>query len=99
MYDPERYAELGRDASRQYLPALLAICPEGWSDQRKLEVAEMILATSRGLLADLRTSGDTARACAPGSRPWPGRWSGKRRPGRAARPESGAWPRGGHWPG
>jgi AcrR family transcriptional regulator len=61
MYDPERYAELGRDASRQYLPPLLSICPERWSDQRKLEVAEMILATSRGLLVDLRTSGDTAR--------------------------------------
>jgi AcrR family transcriptional regulator len=62
MYDPGRYADLGRDASRQYLHALVAICPRGWSDQRKLEVAEMILATSRGLLADLRTSGDTARA-------------------------------------
>ncbi len=61
MYDPERYADLGRDASRQYLPPLLSICPERWSDQRKLEIAEMILATSRGLLADLRTSGDTAR--------------------------------------
>ena len=64
MYDPERYAELGRDASQQYLPPLLSICPERWSDQRKLEVAEMILATSRGLLADLRTSGDTARVTA-----------------------------------
>jgi AcrR family transcriptional regulator len=61
MYDPARYADLGSDASRQYLPPLVSLCPEHWSDQRKLEVAEMILATSRGLLADLRTSGDTAR--------------------------------------
>jgi AcrR family transcriptional regulator len=61
MYDPGRYADLGSDASRQYLPPLVSLCPEHWSDQRKLEVAEMILATSRGLLADLRTSGDTAR--------------------------------------
>jgi AcrR family transcriptional regulator len=62
MYDPGRYADLGRDASRQYLPPLVSLCPERWPDQRKLEVAAMILATARGLLADLRTSGDTARA-------------------------------------
>src|SRR6266542_580955 len=39
-------------------PVLLGEAP----GRRKLEVAEMILATSRGLLADLRTSDDTARA-------------------------------------
>jgi AcrR family transcriptional regulator len=60
MYDADRYAELGRGASRQYLPSLLWICPEGWSERRKLEVAEMILATLRGFLVDARTSGDTA---------------------------------------
>jgi len=60
MYDPERYAELGRGASKQYLPSLLSICPVHWSDQRKLEVAEMILAVLRGFLVDFRTSGDTA---------------------------------------
>jgi AcrR family transcriptional regulator len=58
MYDPERYAELGRGASKQYLPSLLSICPGHWSDQRKLEVAEMILAVLRGFLVDWRTSGD-----------------------------------------
>ncbi|MFI1383318.1 TetR/AcrR family transcriptional regulator [Embleya sp. NPDC020886] len=58
MYDPERYAELGRGASRQYLPTLLAVCPEHWADRRKLEVAEMILAVLRGFLVDARTSGD-----------------------------------------
>lgn len=58
MYDPDRYAGLGREASRQYLPSLLSLCPHGWSGTRKLEVAEMILATLRGFLVDWRTSGD-----------------------------------------
>lgn len=64
MYDPARYAELGREASRQYLPALLALCPERWSDQRKLEVAEMILAAMRGFLVDWLTTGDSSGAAA-----------------------------------
>jgi AcrR family transcriptional regulator len=60
MYDSDRYAELGRGASQQYLPTLLSACPGHWSEQRKLEVAEMVLATLRGFLVDARTSGDTA---------------------------------------
>jgi AcrR family transcriptional regulator len=60
MYDSARYAELGRGASQQYLPALLSICPQGWSDQRKLEVSEMILAILRGFIIDWLTSGNTA---------------------------------------
>jgi AcrR family transcriptional regulator len=64
MYDPDRYAELGRGASQQYLPGLLSLCPEHWSDRRKLEVAEMILAVLRGFLVDARTSGDTAGVAA-----------------------------------
>ena len=60
MYDPDRYAALGREASQQYLPALLSICPPEWPDRRKLEIAEMILATLRGFLVDARTSGDIA---------------------------------------
>jgi AcrR family transcriptional regulator len=59
MYDPTRYAELGRGASQQYLPALLSVCPPEWADQRKLEVAEMILAVLRGFLVEWLTSGDT----------------------------------------
>lgn len=59
MYDPVRYAELGRGASQQYLPSLLSICPPQWSDRRKLEVAEMILAALRGFLIDELTSGNT----------------------------------------
>jgi AcrR family transcriptional regulator len=58
MYDANRYTELGRGASKQYLPSLISLCPEHWSEQRKLEVAEMILATLRGFLVDWRTSGD-----------------------------------------
>lgn len=58
MYDPGRYVELGRGASKQYLPGLMSLCPADWSDRRKLEVAEMILATLRGFLVDWRTSGD-----------------------------------------
>jgi AcrR family transcriptional regulator len=60
MYDPARYAELGRGASQQYLPSLLSLCPPDWSDQRRLEVSEMILAVLRGFLIDRMASGDTA---------------------------------------
>jgi AcrR family transcriptional regulator len=58
MYDPQRYARLGRGASQQYLPALFAMCPPQWADQRKLEVAELILAALRGFLIDRLTSAD-----------------------------------------
>lgn len=61
MYDPERYAHLARDASAQYLDALIAMCPADWSERRKTEVAEMILAAMRGLLAEWRTSRDAGR--------------------------------------
>jgi AcrR family transcriptional regulator len=60
MYDPVRYADLGREASSQYLPPLLSLCPEGWSEQRKLEVAQMMLAVFRGFLVDWRVTGQTA---------------------------------------
>ncbi|MFG1926871.1 TetR/AcrR family transcriptional regulator [Cryptosporangium sp. NPDC048952] len=59
MYDPVRYAELGRSASRDYLPTLLALCPEAWSEERKREVSELILATLRGFLVAWLTGGDT----------------------------------------
>jgi len=59
MYDPERYAGLSRGASQQYLPSLLSLCPPAWSDRRKLEVAEMILAALRGFLIDRLASGNT----------------------------------------
>jgi AcrR family transcriptional regulator len=61
MYDPARYADLGRQTATQYLPGLLALCPDGWSEQRKFEVAEMIMAVMRGFLMDWRTTGEAAR--------------------------------------
>ena len=59
MYDPDLYAALGREASQQYLPTMLSICPPQWPRQRKLEVSEMILATLRGFIVDWLTSGNT----------------------------------------
>ncbi len=62
MYDPARYAALGREATAQYLPGLVSLCPAGWSERRKLEVAHMILATLRGFLIDWLTTGETTGA-------------------------------------
>jgi AcrR family transcriptional regulator len=59
MYDPARYGDLGREASAQYLPVLLALCPPGWAEQRKYEIAQLIMATLRGLLIDWLTTGET----------------------------------------
>jgi AcrR family transcriptional regulator len=64
MYDPARYAKFGREATEQYLPALLSLCPPGWPEPRRREVAEMILATLRGLLLDRVTGGDEAGTAA-----------------------------------
>lgn len=61
MHDPQRYAHLAKDASDQYRGPLLAMCPGGWTDRRKREVSEMILATMRGFLMEWRTVGDNAR--------------------------------------
>ncbi|MFB9629574.1 TetR/AcrR family transcriptional regulator [Nonomuraea helvata] len=58
MYDPGRYGWLGREASRLYLPSLVSLCPVSWSEQRKFEVAEMVLGTLRGFLVEWRTSRD-----------------------------------------
>jgi AcrR family transcriptional regulator len=59
IYDPARYGDLSREATKQYLPALLSICPDDWPDQRKREVAEMVLATLRGFVLRRRTTGET----------------------------------------
>jgi AcrR family transcriptional regulator len=58
MYDADRYAQLGRGATKQYLPSLVSLCPPDWSEQRKLEVAELILAVLRGFLVHRATGGD-----------------------------------------
>lgn len=60
MYDAEHFVQLGREASRQYLPALLELCPAHWAPERKFEVSEMILAVLRGFLVEMRTSADEA---------------------------------------
>jgi len=60
MYDPDRYAGLGRGASQQYMPALLSLCPPDWPERRKVEVSELVLAALRGFLIDQLTSGNTA---------------------------------------
>ena len=64
MYDPDRHAELARHASAEYLPPLMSLCPPGWPEQRRLEVAELVLATLRGFLIDWRTSRDEAGVAA-----------------------------------
>jgi AcrR family transcriptional regulator len=58
MYDPARYVGIAREASVQYLPALLSLCPEDWTERRKYEVAQFVLATLRGFLVDWRTAGN-----------------------------------------
>ncbi|MEV0344892.1 hypothetical protein AB0H88_03950 [Nonomuraea sp. NPDC050680] len=61
MYDPDRYTELGEEASAQYLPVLTSFCPEHWSGRRKRAVAEMILASLRGFLLERLIGGDVER--------------------------------------
>lgn len=60
MYDPARYAKFGREATEQYLPPLLALCPPDWTDRRRREVAGLILATLRGLLLNRVIGADPA---------------------------------------
>lgn len=60
MYDPQRYGDLGRGASGQYLPGLMSLCPPAWPDRRKLEVAQMVLGALRGFLIHWRADGDPA---------------------------------------
>ncbi|ADD43423.1 TetR/AcrR family transcriptional regulator [Stackebrandtia nassauensis] len=58
MQDPVRYADLGREATGQYIPVLKSLCPTEWSDERKTGVSQMILATMRGFLMHRRVTGD-----------------------------------------
>jgi len=52
IYDPARYRELGRSAAEQYLTALVGICPPQWTEGRKAEVAEMVMAAMQGFVID-----------------------------------------------
>jgi AcrR family transcriptional regulator len=58
LFDPDRYAALARESSSQYLPAFLSLCPADWPEQRKREVAELLIASFRGLLVGWLTNGD-----------------------------------------
>src|SRR5690242_2113447 len=64
MYDPSRYARLAAGASEDYLQALREICPAEWTEQRRHEVAALVLAALRGLLLARRTSGNEQDAAA-----------------------------------
>ncbi len=59
IYDPERYEGLIRGSAVEYLDALRAICPVAWDGNRKTEVAELVLATLRGLLLAQRIETDS----------------------------------------
>lgn len=58
MYDPDRYADIGREASEQYRPALRAMCPPQWPQWRKHQVSELIMAVFRGFLVEWVTTRD-----------------------------------------
>ena len=62
IYDPDRYGELGRTASEQYVTALVGICPPQWPEHRKTEVAQMILAAMQGFVIDTLITGTHAGA-------------------------------------
>lgn len=61
MYDPRRYAHLANDATALYHGPLMSLCPPEWSEQRKDEIAELILATMRGLLMEWQTTRSAVR--------------------------------------
>ena len=55
LQDPERHAPLVAGSNEQYLDTLRALCPDDWSDARRTEVAQLVLAALRGLLLARRT--------------------------------------------
>jgi AcrR family transcriptional regulator len=62
IYDSDRYGELGRTASEQYMTALVGICPPQWPQQRKTEVSQMVLAAMQGFVIDSIITGTNAGA-------------------------------------
>lgn len=58
MYDPARFAHLAAAASDMYRGPLRAMCPPGWTHERRDEVVELIMATMRGFLLEWRTASD-----------------------------------------
>jgi len=61
MYDPVRYGHLGRDSSLPYLPVLESLLPQEWSEQRRTEVSQFVLALMCGFLLLWRTNADAAQ--------------------------------------
>jgi AcrR family transcriptional regulator len=61
MYDPERYAHLATDATSRYHGPLMTLCPPAWSEERKEEVVDLVLATLRGFLMEWQTTRSSAR--------------------------------------
>lgn len=60
MYDPARYGGLATSAVTDYLPPLIALCPDTWSPERRDGTARLVLTTLRGLVLARRTSPDDA---------------------------------------
>ena len=58
MYEPGRYAHLTAEAYPQYMALLMSWCPPHWTDQRKREVATLVVATLRGCIAEWRITRD-----------------------------------------
>lgn len=61
MYDPARYAHLAKDAAALYRRPLMTLCPPDWDVERKEAVAELIMATMRGLLMEWQTTRESDR--------------------------------------
>jgi AcrR family transcriptional regulator len=61
MYHPGRYARFARHATEEFLQGLVTLCPPQWTEARRIEVAELILATLRGFLFDHVTGSDGAQ--------------------------------------
>ena len=61
MYDPKRYAHLANDATALYHGPLMTLCPPGWTEERKDEVVDLILATMRGFLMEWQTTRSAVR--------------------------------------
>jgi AcrR family transcriptional regulator len=61
MFDPQRYAHLANDATALYHDPLLSLCPPEWTEERKEEVIDLILATMRGFLMEWQTTRSAAR--------------------------------------
>jgi hypothetical protein len=58
MYEPGRYGHLTAEAYPQYTEGIMSWCPPHWTEQRKREVATLVVATLRGCIAEWRITRD-----------------------------------------